>query len=151
MYKRQVYILDWRTQTKIYLINVGARNLVIYIKMLNSVALFLGDMFEKCLRSTVLSRPSSSPDFGSRRRRLYSRYHRLHQVPCRVPVTTGPANGRPESIAWMLPWEVKQCRLRSMQILTNPVDGRPLPDPILLLILLSFGSPLLVRSLHNLP
>ena len=43
--------LDWPTQTKTYLINVNARILIIYMKIMNSVASFLGDTFEKCLRS----------------------------------------------------------------------------------------------------
>ena len=44
-------LLDWPTQTKTYLINVNARILIIYMKIMNSVASFLGDTFEKCLRS----------------------------------------------------------------------------------------------------
>ena len=48
---RILYILDWPTQTKTYLINVNARILIIYMKIMNSVASFLGDTFEKCLRS----------------------------------------------------------------------------------------------------
>ena len=43
-------LLDWPTLTKTYLINLGARNLVFYIKIMNSVALFLGDTLEKSLR-----------------------------------------------------------------------------------------------------
>ena len=45
-----VSILDWRIQTKNYLMNGGAGNLVFYIKIINSVALLFGDLFEKCLR-----------------------------------------------------------------------------------------------------
>ena len=84
--------LDWISTTKFYLINVDARNLVIYIKIINSVALLFGNMFEISLRSTVLSRPRCI---------VFTRFRvtttaTLFQVPssssglCRVPVTTGP-------------------------------------------------------------
>ena len=48
--RSSVSSLDWPSQTKTYLINLGARNLVFYIKIMNSVALFLGDTLEKSLR-----------------------------------------------------------------------------------------------------
>ena len=45
-----IYILDWLIQTKTHFINVNAGNLIIYIKIMNSLALFSDDTFKKCLR-----------------------------------------------------------------------------------------------------